>query len=439
MTTDQPSILGGIPAVTVDEADANQWPLINEEDEEAVLTVLRDGNLSTHPVIRELEADYAKLAEVPYALAHCNGTAALLAAFFALDLKPGDEVLVPSATFWASVLPLIWIGAIPVFCESEPDRLGIDPADIERKITKRSKAIVVVHLWGMPSKMTEIYDVAERHNLRIIEDAAHAHGARWHGKPCGSLGDIGIFSLQGDKLAPAGEGGVLVCRNREYFERAALLGDVTRIIELETPANRFAATSFGIKTRIAPMSAALGRTQLKQLERRNSIRNSNLIYLSAKLEALGFHTFLAPPHIERTYFEYIIRCNSKLMTRLPMALLVAALRAEGCQVATPRYPLLHQQPFFTENHFSRIARLPPEIAPPKYYSDDLPITRANNENLLKLPSFPSGRRVLLDQYALAFEKVVNHAEAIAASKAANSIANDVADGAPTPRRGGESP
>ena len=139
--------------------------------------------------------------------------------------------------------------------------------------------------------MTEIFKIAEKYNLKIIEDAAHAHGAYWHGKPCGSLGDISVFSLQGDKLAPAGEGGIFLTNNYEYYEKALCLGDITRIIELQTPSRRFAATSFGIKTRIAPMSAAVGINQLKQLKKHNNLRNHNLIYLSNKLERLGFHTF----------------------------------------------------------------------------------------------------------------------------------------------------
>ncbi|MCH7924221.1 MAG: DegT/DnrJ/EryC1/StrS family aminotransferase, partial [Planctomycetes bacterium] len=216
-----------------------------------------------------------------------------------LDLKPGDEVLVPSATFWASVVPMLWVGAVPVFCESESERLGLDPGDVERKITPRTKAMVVVHLWGMPSRMTELVAIARRHDLRIIEDASHAQGATWRGRKCGTLGDIAVFSLQSSKLAPAGEGGILLTDSDEYFERAVCMGDITRIIELDLPARRFAATSFGIKTRMAPLSAAVARVQLRHFAERNARRSENLRYLSNGLEPLGFHTFLPPPHIER--------------------------------------------------------------------------------------------------------------------------------------------
>ena len=339
-TRDTPAILGGPPAVTLDQKQANRWPLLSAEDEAAVLAVLRDGNISTHPVIRELERDYAAFADVPHALAHNNGTAALLAAFFALDLKPGDEVIVPSATFWASALPMLWCGLVPVFCESEAQRLGLDPADVARKITPRTRAIVAVHLWGLPCRMTELLALARQHDLRVIEDASHAHGASWRGRPCGSLGDIGVFSLQGDKLAPAGESGIFLCREARYLERAMLLGDITRIIEIDGPARRFAATSFGIKTRIAPLSAAVARVQLKHLKARNERRNRNLAFLSAELERYGFETFRPPAHIERTYFEFIVRADPARGT-LARDILIEALKAEGCWIAAPRYPLLH--------------------------------------------------------------------------------------------------
>jgi len=420
MATDEktlPAILGGPKAVTLDQEEANRWPQLDEEDERAVLAVLRDGDISTHPVIRELERDYAAFTGEPYALAHNNGTAALTAAFFALDLQPGDQIIVPSATFWASVLPMLWFGLVPVFCESEPDRLGLDPEDIERRITERTRAIVVVHLWGLPSKMTEIRAIARKHDLRIIEDASHAHGATWRGEPCGALGDIGVFSLQGDKLAPAGEGGIFLCHDYKYYERAVLLGDVTRILTLDTPARRFAATSFGVKTRIAPVSAAIARNQLKRLPEHNRRRNRNLTYLSERLEALGFDTFLPPPHIERVYFEFIIRYDPTRIP-LPLPLLIEALQAEGCMVAAPRYPLLHQQPFFTEGHDRQSLRLPPDLVPPPCAPDGLPKTEAQNGALVRLPTFPCADTPLLDQYAEAFRKVIAHADGILARSTA---------------------
>ena len=409
-----PAILGGPRAVTLDATEANRWPIITDEDEQAVLRVLRSGDLSTHPVSRELEADYKAYFGARHALSHCNGTAALLAAFFAVGLGPGDEVIAPSATWWSSVLPAVWLGAVPVFAESEPDRGGLDPQAVERRVTSSTRAVVVVHLWGMPSRMTELLDVAKRHGLAVVEDASHAHGATWRGRKCGTLGDVSVFSLQGHKLAPAGEGGMLLTGRDDLIERATLLGDVHRIVELPTPARRFAATGFGVKTRIAPLSAAVARSQFARLDERNARRNANLEYLSSRLEPLGVHTFLPPPHVRRVYFEFLVRPDESRVG-LPPDLLARALAAEGCDVRQPRYPLLHQQPFFTEGHAARVGRW---ADGPAYDPAALPRTTAVNRTLLRLPAFPGATRELLDQYALAFEKVVSAASAIRARASA---------------------
>lgn len=409
----KPALLGGSKAITLDQTEATRYPIITGEDESAVLDVLRSGNLSFHPATRELENDYRERFGVRHALAHCNGTAALMASFLALELQPGDEVIVPTATFWASVTPMLWLGAVPVFAESEPDRLGLDPNDVESKITARTRAIVVVHLFGMPSKMTELFEIAGRHNLKIIEDASHAHGAVWRGRQCGTLGDVSVFSLQSDKLAPAGEGGILLTDDDEIFERAVCLGDMMRMMELPSETRYLAATTFGMKTRMASLSAAVGRVQLKRLDENNRRRSDNLVYLSEKLERLGFHTFLPPEHVTRVYFEFMIRYDAK-KDGLPLNLLIEALAAEGCSVSTPRYPLLHQQPFFTQGIWTKVARLTETDSQnlPVYLPDALPRTEAANKELIKLPVFPSAKRDLLDQYAFAFEKVMSNTKEI---------------------------
>jgi dTDP-4-amino-4,6-dideoxygalactose transaminase len=415
-----PAILGGPKAVTLDGTAANRWPEITAEEEAEVLKVLRGGDLSLHPVTRQLEDDYRKYFGAKHALAHCNGTAALLAAFFAIDLKPGDEVLVPSATHWASVVPMLWVGAIPVFCESELERLGVDPTDAEKRVTSRTRAMVICHLWGMPSKMTELLDLARRNDLKVIEDASHAQGAIWRGRQCGTLGDVSVFSLQTSKLAPAGEGGMLLTGDDAIHERANCLGDVMRIIEMEGPARRFAATSFGLKTRMAPLSAAVARVQLKRLAERNAKRNDNLGFLSIELEKLGFQTFQPPAHINRVYFEYLIRCPDDLA--ISVERLIEALRAEGCEVDHPRYPLLHQQPLFTEGMFASIGALAgrDDLSLPNYRPDALPRTERENERLIKLPSFPFAERPLLEEYVTAFQKVMHNAAKIGEVKAAGN-------------------
>lgn len=379
------------------------WPSFDQEAEAAVLSIMRDGNVSTHPVIRQLESDFADFSGRRYCLAHNNGTSALMAAFHALNLQPGDEVLVPSATFWASVLPMVWCGLVPIFCESEQQTLGIDPEDARQRITPRTKAMVVVHLWGLPCQIGALSNLCEEFDLKMIEDASHTHGAASDGTPCGKFGDISVFSMQGDKLVPAGEGGVLLTDHYDYYERAVCLGDITRIIELETPQRRFAATSLGIKTRIAPMSAALGRVMLKKLSETNTLRNHNHYTLAGQLESLGFDCFLPSRNIKRVWFEFIIRHQD---SSFDTDRLIEILQAEGGQVTTPRYPLLHQQPFFTEELIRSVGRYPSSTQLPDYASIKLPTTEVENNRLIRLPNFNQDNANGVKLYGELFEEAV---------------------------------
>jgi dTDP-4-amino-4,6-dideoxygalactose transaminase len=390
--------------VTLPQDEYLKWPVFRAEDEQAVLRVMRDGNVSTHPVIQELENDFRAFTGRRHALAHCNGTTALMAAFHSLGLRPGDEVLVPSATFWASVLPMIWCGLVPVFCESEPATLGLDPVDAARRITPRTKAMVIVHLWGLPCKVAELTALAKAHGLRIVEDASHAHGASQDGVPCGRMGDVSVFSLQGDKLVPAGEGGVLMTDDDAIYDRALRMGDITRIIRMPTADRRFAATSFGIKTRIAPMSAALGKSMLARLPETNSVRHRHHARLAKTLEDLGFECFLPREGVERVWFEFIIRHR---MENIDAGALVEWLQQAGCRVGVPRYPLLHQQPYFTEGHWRAAGRYPESITLPASDDISLPFTERMNRTLLRLPNFNHpDAGALVDQYAEAFRQAV---------------------------------
>jgi dTDP-4-amino-4,6-dideoxygalactose transaminase len=409
--TARPAILGGKPAVTADQTDALCWPILTNEDEQAVIDVLHSGKLSIHETVTALEDDYRRWLGVRHAVAHCNGTSALHAAIHALDLSPGDEVIVPSATWWATVMPVVHAGCVPVFAETEQECLGLDPDDVESRITDRTRAIVVVHLFGMPSRMDELLQIAQRHNLRVLEDASHAHGATYHGKSIGTLADAAVFSMQGDKLCPSAEGGMLVTNDDELYERVIRFGHYERLLGLESPNRRFAATGFGFKFRMSPLSAAVARVQLRHLDERNRVRNENCRYLSAQLEKLGFETFPGPDDVERVYFEFLIGYDAD-RTGLPICDLVKALVAEGAQVSAPRYPLLHQQPMFTEGTWATLARLPQDLATRHYDPSDLPRTMAGCATLIRMPTFPRADRALLDAYATAFAKVLAHADEI---------------------------
>lgn len=406
----QPAILGGQPAITLDQAEANRWPIITSEDEDAVLRVMRSGQLSISDEVAALEDDYRRWLGVRHAIAHNNGTGAILAALHAFGISAFDEVIVPSATWWSTVMPILHLGGVPVFAETCDQSLGLDPAHVEALITPRTKAIVVVHLFGIPSRMDELIAVARKHNLRILEDASHAHGATYRGKPVGTLTDAAVFSMQANKLLPSAEGGMFLSNDEALAERVLRFGHYERLLNLQTPTRRFAATGFGFKFRMSPLSAAVARAQFKRMPERTARRSENCVYLSKQLEKLGFMTFLSRPEAERVYFEFLIRYDEKRVG-LPIKALARALQAEGAQVGAPRYPLLHQQPVFTEGVWAKIARLEgtPEKPLRQYAPDALPRTAMGNGSLLKLPSFPNASRELLDQYARAFEKVIANA------------------------------
>lgn len=406
--TDMPTFRGGSPTIDRPQEEALRWPILTEEDERAVLAVLRSGRLSIHEEVAALEEDYRRRFGVRHAIAHCNGTSAVHAVLHAFDIEPGDEVIVPSATWWASVMPILHCGGVPVFAETEERCLGLDPADVQARITDRTRAIVIVHLFGMPSRMAELVSVARRNGLKILEDASHGHGATYHGRPVGTFGDASVFSMQANKLVPSAEGGMLLTNDDELHEKVIRFGHCERLIPAkESPNRRFAATGFGFKFRMSPLSAAVARVQLRHLNERNRRRNDNCIYISEHLEKLGLETFPAPENVRRTYFEFPIAYDEST-TGYPLSDLVAALQAEGARVEAPRYPLLHQQPVFTEGTWAKIARLEPKPGRPLriYAPADLPRTRAGNARLMRLPTFPGADRALLDQYVRAFEKVL---------------------------------
>ena len=383
---------GGRKAITLDQTEANKWPPLGEEEFAAVKRVMQMPDFYEEAYI--LEEEFKNYIGSKYALAHNNGTAAIHAALFAVGIGPGDEVITPSYTYWATCMPVLTWGGIPVFAEVNPETCNIDPEDIKRRITSKTKAIIVVHLWGLPCEMDEIMEVAKRYNIKVIEDAAHAHGAEYKGKKVGSIGDIGCFSFQASKLMVGIEGGMLVTNNQGYYERAMALGHYRRLKSLPPKSiyQKYHATCFGFKYRIHPLAAAIARVQLKHLDERNKKRNKNIEYLDAKLETLpGIRTFKTPSYMnmKRVYYQHEIILEEEKF-KVSKEKFVEALRAEGADVSGERYPLQHQQPIYKEMNIP--------IEP-------LPITERIRDKILSLPTFPQANIDLLDQYAEAFKKI----------------------------------
>lgn len=384
------AINNGPKAITMDQEKALKWPVLTEEDEQAVLSLIRKNEISVSEEQEKLEKDFAEYLGAKYTLAEVNGTSALYAALFALDIGPGDEVICPSYTYWASAMPAAVLGAKVIFCEVYTDSLGMDVEDFKRKITPKTKAVIPVHLWGVPCEMDEIIAAARENNIAVIEDACHAHGAEYKGRKAGTLGDFGIFSFQASKNLPGGEGGMLVTDNKDYLHKAITLGHYRRTAALPEKYSKYQHTCMGFKHRMSPLHAAITRVQLKTLDEKNRIRQKNIEKLLKVLEELpGFHVYWPPSYIKRVYYENDIVYRGE-ETGVPIDRLIDMLTAEGAVVRRDRYPLLHQQPYFTERGSN---------------PDDLPITREINEHIIALPTFPLDDGSLVDQYIEAFKKI----------------------------------
>ncbi len=384
------AINNGPKTITMDQEKALKWPVLTEEDEQAVLSLMRKNEISVSEEQEKLENDFAEYLGAKYTLAEVNGTSALYAALFALDIGPGDEVICPSYTYWASAMPAAVLGAKVIFCEVYKDSLDMDVEDFKRKITPKTKAVIPVHLWGVPCEMDEIIAAARENNIAVIEDACHAHGAEYKGRKAGTLGDFGIFSFQASKNLPGGEGGMLVTDNKDYLHKAITLGHYRRTAALPEKYSKYQHTCMGFKHRMSPLHAAITRVQLKTLDEKNRIRQKNIEKLLKVLEELpGFHVYWPPSYIKRVYYENDIVYRGE-ETGVPIDRLIDMLTAEGAVVRRDRYPLLHQQPYFTERGSN---------------PDDLPITREINEHIIALPTFPLDDGSLVDQYIEAFKKI----------------------------------
>jgi perosamine synthetase len=222
------AVHGGHAAVTGTHEDLFRWPIITAEDEAAVLEVLRSGKMSGIEVTKQFESEFAAWHGAAYALAHNNGTASLHAAMWACGVGSGDEVIGPSLTYWASVLPALNLGASVVFADIDPRSLTIDPRDIEKRITPRTKAIVAVHYCGHPCDMDPIMALARKHGIKVIEDVSHAQGAHYKGRLVGTIGDVAGISLMSGKSLACGEGGMLMTNDPVLYERAIAFGHYER-------------------------------------------------------------------------------------------------------------------------------------------------------------------------------------------------------------------
>ena len=250
---------------------------VDDELVEAVLAVVRSGWWSMGPRVEEFERDFAAFCGAEHAIAVANGTAALHLALLAVGCAPGDEVVVPSLNFVAAANTIKHTGAEPVFCDIVgPEDLNLDPADVEAAVSQKTKAMIVLHYAGFPCDMAALDEIAERHGIAVVEDAAHAPGASLGGRMCGTLGNVGCFSFFANKNLPVGEGGMLVTDDEELAARLRLLRS-HGMTTLTWDRHRGHASSYdvvlpGFNYRLDEVRAAVGTVQLQRLPEENAGR-----------------------------------------------------------------------------------------------------------------------------------------------------------------------
>ena len=299
-----------------------RWPVLTGLNYAAVKRVLDRGILSgpAGPEMRALEAEFAELIGVRFCLATNSGTSALHIALAAAGIGPGDEVIVPALSFIATAQAVLHQGALPVFAEIDPETYNIDPDDAARRITSRTRAIIPVHLHGLPAEMNAINALAERVGLTVIEDAAQAHGALYQGRPVGTLGAMAAFSLNSTKNLPADEGGLFVTNSEELYSRAARVRfdglEVPSKWDPDRPLDNDAdslATLTGWMYLPGELSAALARSQLHRLAATTARSQRNAARLTERLaKLLGVVPPVVPPDRTHVFHKYRVRLDPEL-------------------------------------------------------------------------------------------------------------------------------
>ncbi len=348
------AISGG--AAVVQEHMIQKWPIISEDDINNVVTVLRSGKLwgRKTPNVIQLEEDLCRYFDTKYCILTQSGTSALHMAIAALDIGPGDQVITSSYTFIATALAVLHANAIPVFADIDPQSCNISVDDIERKINPSTKAILPVHMHGLPANMDEINALAKKYGLAVIEDACQAHGAVYKGRKAGNLGDVGCFSLNGSKnLSAGGEGGFLLTNEQAIYEKALSVAMYGKNVSINKYPKNY-ITNLGWMYRIQEIPAAIARSQLKRLDEYNAIRIQNSEYLTKGLSGIkGIQTVEVPDDRTHVYFTYRLRFDPNIFefnmsSRKFREAIEKAIFMEGVPIGqTDKIPL-YKHPLFHE-------------------------------------------------------------------------------------------
>jgi perosamine synthetase len=313
-------------------------PLIGEEEKRAVLRVLDSGVLAQGAQVEAFELAFAEMCGVRYAVATSSGTTALHTAVLAHGIGPGDEVITTPFSFIATANAILFVGARPVFADIDPDTFNIDPQGIEHAVTAHTRAILPVHLFGLPADMDWIMDIADRRHLSVIEDACQAHGATYRGKRVGGFG-TGCFSFYPTKNMTSAEGGMITTNDANFAQRC-------REIRQHGMRRRYYHESLGYNFRMTDVHAAIGLAQLQKLARFNEARVANARYLSQRLR--GVVVPKVPDERTHVFHQYTIRVRDGSRDDVLSGL---ADRGIGAGVY---YPVpIHEQPAYRGMGFDK--------------------------------------------------------------------------------------
>jgi len=329
---------------------------VDDEIRQAVLGVLDSGRYINGEDLRAFEEEFADFCGTRYAVGVSSGTSAILLLLLALGITAGDEVIVPAHTFVATASPVRFVGATPVYADIDRDSYCIDPAEIRRLITPKTRAILPVHLYGHPCDMDPINELAEEHGLRVIEDACQSHGARYRGRRTGSLGDAACFSFFPSKnMTVLGDGGMITTNDEKLAQHVAMLRDHGRT-------QKYVHELLGLNFRLSEIHAAIGRCQLKHLPQWNARRREIAAQYGSLLGDCDVVVPKAMDWAEHVYYMYVIRTGRRDE-------LAACLKEQGIESGI-HYPVpLHRQPSVK--------------APAR-----LPVTEEYVETILSIPMHP---------------------------------------------------
>jgi len=321
------------------------WPIWDNNDAQCVYDVVNTGQWWSvgGTKVKEFAEKFAAYQDCKHGVCVPNGTIALVVALQAVGVGAGDEVIVTPYTFIASASSIVQANAIPVFVDIDPDTLNIDPGAIEAAITDKTKAIMAVHIGGMPCDMDRIMQIARKHDLRVIEDCAQAHGACWNGKKVGSFGDVGTFSFQASKNLTAGEGGIVVTNDDEVGDMAWSIHNVGRI----KGGAWYDHPILGCNYRMTEFQGAILLNQLKKLDSETARRNENALYLAERLSKIdGIKPQFRDKRVTtHAYHLFIYRYLAEEKTGVPRAKFIEAVNAEGIQAVVGYLPLYRSGAF----------------------------------------------------------------------------------------------